>query len=305
MSVPFLKKLAVLMGLLVLLWVFYLYRQVPHEQKPFAGAVPAASQILMRQGTQSAKLLKKDGIWQVVLSTATAVDTDSVKMKNLLTGVASLQLEEEISDRPDREADYQIDDAHGTDITFADASGKTLAEGVFGKQAEDFRHSYFRFPQESHVYLARGVLSGDLGRSEASYWRDKQLLDIPEDKIQSIEINGPAFKTFLVSPKKDVWTLNQKPLPPGAADSLIGDLAHLHADDFVDEATAKGLSYDKLTWARVIVKGPASAMDLRFGPPDPKTKRAVVSTGRDTGFAWLSEASLNAILQKPSAFKTK
>ena len=51
-----------------------------------------------------------------------------------------------------------------------DSHGRALAEGIMGKQAPDFAHSYFRFPHQPNVYLAHGVLPGDLGKAEPHYW---------------------------------------------------------------------------------------------------------------------------------------
>src|SRR4029077_8900165 len=70
MSASFLKKLAVLTGLLVALWVFYLYKQVPHQSAPFEKAAPTATGVLLQQGAKKVQLSKINGEWKVQISTS-------------------------------------------------------------------------------------------------------------------------------------------------------------------------------------------------------------------------------------------
>ena len=95
---------------------------------------------------------------------------DDFKVNSLLSSLKSLQIEDEISNRPDRLSDFQVDDASGTEVVIADSGGKILAEGIFGKRAPDYIHSFFRYPKESRVYLSRGFGLDDLGKVEAEYW---------------------------------------------------------------------------------------------------------------------------------------
>jgi hypothetical protein len=305
MSATFLKKLAGATGLLVVLWVVYLYLQVPHRRTPFAQASGSVEKILMKQGAQKVQLSKQAKTWVVLVASGVSAPADDNKMKTLLSSLKDLQIEEEISNRADRISEYQVDDASGTDISLQEANGRVLAEGVFGKQAPDFTHSYFRFPHQSQVYLARGVLPGDLGKTEPIYWRSRRLLDMADPKIQEIVIEGKGFKTTLARTSTDTWTMNGEMVPPEPVDALVGTLAHLGVDDFVDVAAYPGLTYEGLSYAHVSVKETDATADIRFGPADPKTKRYPLSTGKDAGIAWLSEAAANAILLKPSAFKTK
>ena len=298
MSPSVLKKLAGLTAILVVLWVAYLYRQVPHERVPFKTAASSAEQILLEQGPQKMQLSKSGGDWQVVDS-GLRRPADEEKVKALLSGLKNLQLEDEISNRADRHPEYQVDEASGTHVSLQNSQGRVLAEGILGKQAPDFAHSYFRFPNQPNVYLARGVLPGDVGTPAASAWRRRDLIRMGESNIQAILIERQGLKTDLVRTSTDTWTLNGKALPPGSIDRLVGTLAHLQASEFVDERSASNLSFEALTFARVTVKGPNASVELRIGAPDKKLKRYPVSTGKDAGLAWVSDAAIDAILRKP------
>ena len=305
MSFALLKKLGFVAAFLFIVWIIYLYRLVPHEKAPFAKAADKAEQISLSQGNRALTLRRESGQWKVGLASVPFYAADADVIKPLLTNLKDLQVEDEISDRADRAADYDVTPETGFRVRLLDARQANLAEGIFGKQAPDMAHIYFRYADKPNVYLARGLIRGDLGRLEVNFWRSRQLIDIPETRIQGIVMEGKGFKTELVRASTDAWTLNGKPVDSVPVNSLVGTLAHLRADDFVDPAAYLKLSYDGLTYARIAVKGTDASVDLRIGAADSQSKRYPVSIGKDAGLAWLPESSAKAILKKPSDFKTK
>ena len=305
MSFALFKKLGFVAAFLLIVWIIYLYRMVPHEKAPFAKASDKTEEIVFSQGSRTLTLRRESGQWKVGLASAPFYAADADLVRPLLSGLEGLQLEDEISDRADRAADYDVTVETGIRVRLLDVRQAGLAEGLFGKQAPDFSHIYFRYADKPNVYLARGLIKGDLGRLDVNYWRSRQLIDIPETKIQNIVIEGKGFKTEFVRVSTDVWTLNGKPIDPASANSLVGALAHLRADDFVDPAADPTFTYDSLTFARVGIKGEGASVELRLGASDAKSKRYPVSVGQDAGLAWLSESSAKAILKKPSDLKAK
>jgi hypothetical protein len=299
MSLATLKKLSAAAAILLLAWVVYVYRLVPHEKAPFAKASDKTEEIVFSQGSRELILRRESGQWKVGLASAPLYAADAQLVKPLISSLKDLQVEEEITDRADRAADYDVTAETGIRVRLLDARKANLAEGIFGKQAPDMAHLYFRYADKPNVYLARGLIRGDLGRIEVNYWRSRQLIDIPETKIQHIVVEGKGFRTELVRVSTDAWTLNGKPVDPAPVNTLVGTLSHLRADDFVDPAADPKLSYDGLTYARLNVKGADASAELRIGAQDAKTKRYPVSIGQDAGLAWLSESSAKAILKKP------
>src|ERR1019366_6859501 len=161
--------------------------------------------------------------------------------------------------------DYDVTAASGIAIHLQDAKGSTLAAGLFGKQAPDMVHIYFRYPDKPNVYLGRGVMRGDLGHAEVNYWRDRHLLDIPEMKIQSVRIEGKGFSTEVVKTSTDSWSVNGKAVDPGLADALVGVLAHSQVDEFVDPTADSKVTFEGLTYARITIKGTDASAEVRVG----------------------------------------
>jgi len=314
MSFALLKKLGIAAGVLLLLLVVYLFRQVPHSTRPFAKAVDQATTIRLMRGDHGVELNKTAGTWwvQEPVAKSDQVPQNSSKwpaandtIKTLLDGIQAMQLEDLISDRPERQAEFEVDPSSGLRIVMWSTSSGLLVDGMFGKQAPDMAHIYFRYYDKPGVYLARGILPGDLGGVDVNSWRSHQLIDIPEMKIQAITIQGKNFKTELVRTSTDVWTMNGTIVDPAPVNALIGILAHLRCSNFIDPVTYPAITPESLTFGQVIVKSADAAVELNIGPEDLKSKQFPVSTGPDMGLAWLSEPVVHSIQQKPSAFKEK
>jgi hypothetical protein len=172
MSSASLKKLGVLAGLLVLLWIAYLYRMVPHSQAPFAKAETLAQRVALEQGPKKIELLKKGKDWQVSSGDgSSSYPVEECRVKSLLVALKNVQVEDEISDRADRAADYEVNAGSGTCVRLFDAKGTKLAEGLFGKQSPDSSHIYFRYLDKPNVYLVRGIIRGELGPVDIQGWR--------------------------------------------------------------------------------------------------------------------------------------
>lgn len=300
-----LKLLSAISGGLLLLWLVYLCKQVPRRQDPFAKSVDVAEGIILEEGPSKIVLKKEAKTWKVGLGEGPFFPAEEDRTQTLLSALKGVQLEDVISDRADRAADFEVNPESGTRVRLLNANGATLSEGIFGEQAPDFNHIYFRFPDKPHVYLARGLTRGELGGIELNGWRDRRLFDLPEAHIQAITIESQGFKTDLIRTSTDAWTMNGHTVDPSPVNALIGTLAHLRADDFVDPATHPALSFEGLTFARLSVKGSEKLSELRMGVQDSKTKRYPVSIGKDASLAWVSEHTLHSILLKPSSFKPK
>jgi len=306
------QVLGALSLLLIGLALFLFYRQIPRHRYPYAKSVDQAAGICLVEGPRGVQLNKRGEEWLVHAVTAPEVNVsdpagsfsaENDRVKTLLSGLKEVQVEDVISDRPDRQSEFDINVDSGMRVVLLSRSA-ALADGIFGKQAPDFTHIYFRFPNQSSIYLARGVIRGDLGRAVVADWRRHDLIPMSEAQIQSIHIEGKGFKTDLAR-SSDTWTLNGEKIDPAPVYSLLGALAHLRADDFVDPAADPHLTYDSLTAARILLQGAPSSVELRLGAEDKPKNRCPVSISPESGVAWISQNAADALLKKPADFKPK
>jgi len=301
------KILLVITGLLAFaILAFFLLHRPKHPQTPFISAVDTAEKITLQTGPARIELDRDGTSWTV--STSSGVErynADPDKIKTLETGLRNINVEDVISDRPDRAAEFEVNPESATHITVYGKNATLLAEGIFGKQVPDFIHLYFKFPGQPDIYLARGAIRGELGEPVLKGWRDHSLLNVAEDQILNLSIQGPGFKTVLVR-SSDTWSCNGKNVNPTLAWGMLGVLAHLKADDFADLSQHPELAAGKLKYAEVSVKlRDGSSHSVHIGLLDKKTQRYPVAVDNDPSVAWVVEGTVKSFLKKPADFNPK
>jgi len=298
---PLIKTLVGLTVLLAVLVGLYFYLQVPSRETPFLKAAGKATGVLLTQGNDRVNLLQDGKVWKVMTRSGAKYPANAEKVKTLLSGLQDLQVEDEISEGRDG-TPYDLGPTTAFRVGLTETGSSLMVGGDFGKQAPDFTHIYFRFPNRPAIYLARNLIRGELGETDVNSWRDKTLVDMPEAKVQSVIIEGRGFKTSLER-SSDTWTLSGRKIDPAPVYQLLGALAHLKADDFVDPSSATLYGYENLHWARITAKTNDRTVELRIGAEDKQAKRYPVAAAPDTGPVWLSEIHLKPLLLKPSDFK--
>lgn len=298
MSRRVLLALAATCLLLTGVWLVTLARGIHHDKAPYAAAMDRAQEIVLTQQDHRVRLYKDSQHWVVAPASATAVfPIDEERWRTLDSALRNAQLEEVISDRADRASDYEVDAVKGLRVVVS-AGGKTLVDGFFGKQAPDMAHLYFRFADGPTVYLARGLFKGELGGADVSGWRSHEVMAISEGQITGVEIRTKSFVTTLTK-SSDTWTLGHLPADAERVDLLLGAIARLRADDFVDPANPAGPTFTALNEATVVVSSSQTVTTLHIGPLDTAAKRYPVSTAAANGVAWVAQPRLAAILVKP------
>ncbi len=281
-----------------------LLRRPKTPDAPFAKAVDHAEKITLQIGNNSIDFTKNNTDWWVAASSGGArFRADPEKLKTLLKSLREVRVEDVISERGETAADYEINPESATILSLYGPNNALQASGHFGKQAPDFSHLYFRFPHQAAIYLARGAIRGELGLPEVKTWLDPDLLNIPEDMIQTVSIEGPGFKTLLER-SSNTWSVNGKKVDPTRVWALIGQLAHLRAEDYIDPAKAPQLSAGALTYASLSLQTQeGKSHRVRIGKKDTATQRHPVMVDEGSALAWVSENTVKMLLQKPSDFK--
>lgn len=285
------------------LWLVYMYRQVPHRQKPFANAMSKAGEIVIREPSGVLQLKKVAGSWKVVGFSDQVYPADNNKVGNLTSALISAALEDVISDNPASYPDFETTKDSGTHVSVNDSNGRILASGLFGKQSPDFTHLYFRYPDRPEVYLLRGVIRGEIGPVNVKAWRDADLLSVPETDVRFLQIQNPSG-TLSLEHSSETWTSGGRVIDPAPIYTLLGVLGHLKADDWVEPSTAS-IRMEALTFASVTLKTDKATSSLKIGPLDKKSNRYPVAASAEAGVAWVAADRLKPVFLKASDLKTK
>lgn len=285
----------------------YLFFQTPRHSFPYGSAVDRADQVVLKIGVSQVRLQRDGTSWKVDTGPGSAgVRVQDSRVKSLLETLRTARLEDEISDQASRAADFELNPESGTQITLLNRAGSSLADGLFGKQASDFTHIYFKFPNRPSIYLMQGVIRGDLGGTDMKAWQNKDLLTFPGSDIDAVLIETPKSRVYLVHKASDTWLCNDRPTLTALAETVTSALGDLSADDFVDTAQDPGLAVDKLTYAKITIQThTAQSYELHFGAKDSETNRYPVALGVGPQVYWLNERKAEPLFLPLSYFHPK
>jgi hypothetical protein len=288
---------------LVLAGLYWMHRP-RHSQRPFTASLDAAQKVTLQTGSTQIELIRDSATWTVSSGSKGPYKAESEHVKSLLNSLKEVQVEDVISERSDA-TEFQLNPGSATQVTLLGKNNAPLATGLFGKQAPDGAHSYFKYPDQTAIYLARGGIRNDLVEAGVNSWRNPTLLNASEDQVLTLLIEGPGFKTALAR-SSDTWSCNGRPIDPTPVWGLLGQLVHLRAEEFADPVQHPELAASRLTYATVILQQhDGTSHTLHIGPLDKKSTRHPVSIDADPNVAWIPEGIVKAILQKPSSFKSK
>jgi Domain of unknown function (DUF4340) len=164
----------------------------------------SVSALTVRKGAAAPVTVHKQGEQWTVAERAD-YPADVPKLKKLLLALSDAKIREEKTSNPDSYAIIGVEDpsqpgATGTQIELTAQNGKHAV--IVGKSAGE--GSFVRRAGEKTSYIVEPGISVE---AEPRYWIDTRLLDIPTDKIQSIEskpATGAAYSVHRVpaSPPK-------------------------------------------------------------------------------------------------------
>lgn len=188
---------------------------------------------------ETIELEKKDGQWYLVSPENYPAQENVVT--EIVTALLGSELEERISTRPDRFADYELDDARSIRFWAQTAGGKTAAAGKLGKQVPgSWDRSYFSPENTSDIYIVRGLPRYSLDK-RLSDFKSRLILSAPQDKISSIQIESGASR-LAVRYESGSWKVNGKAAKEDKIKEIVGMFAALEANDFAEpQETALGL----------------------------------------------------------------
>jgi uncharacterized protein DUF4340 len=182
-----------------------------------ASELNTVSSLTVRKGAAAPVTVHKQGEQWTVAERAD-YPADLPKLKKLLLALSDAKIREEKTSNPDSYAIIGVEDpsqpgATGTQIELTAQNGKLAV--IVGKSAGE--GTFVRRAGEKTSYIVEPGISVE---AEPRYWIDTRLLDIPTDKIQSIEskpASGAAFSVHRVAASQPKPTDNKSGGPSTTA----------------------------------------------------------------------------------------
>jgi hypothetical protein len=200
-------------------------------------ATPAVEVVLEKQGET----------WAMTAPVAYAANQPNIE--NLLKNFEKLVVKEQIADSTATYADYGLGDDSGLQVTAFAGEDEKLALQV-GQSGS--RGQMVRVGETDGVFTLDGY-SSYLYERPAKDWRDKSILELNPDEVQSLKLeNSSGIYQFVK--EGEAWKSNFKPAKPGLSlknfdsakvDDLVRAYKELKAFEFEDKKAAAELGLEE------------------------------------------------------------
>ncbi len=191
-------------------------------------------------GPTPASLKLENGAWTV----SGHVAEDS-QVKTLIDSLKDFHANDFVTEKPEKQAEYEVDDAKGTKATFTTSTGPGWSL-VFGK-APKSGGTYVRDAKSNAIFITKSAIAYQVKKG-ASSWRKKNIATAAVADITKVTVTQPDSVLTLVK-NGEAWQLSPPPpadfrFDPAAAQKLVQQLSGLNAQDFSDDAVTPVASID-------------------------------------------------------------
>ena len=247
MSARTLARLAMLLGVLLLLWggaALGRHRSdapaaTADRFRLPAPAIGAVDTVRIVKPADTVVLARRDSTWTVNghAASRTAVG-------ELFTALADTSGRPElVAERPASHTGLGVDSAGGTKVRLL-RGDSVVGEFIAGHRSSDLEGGYYRLAGQPQVYLVQGTLAGLLERG-ADDWRDHRIATVPVDSIAAIQVQRGA-RGYRLRREAKAWTLAPaSPVDSAAANRLRQAYGEIDAAGFASRAQADSARFDR------------------------------------------------------------
>ncbi|PIR43415.1 hypothetical protein COV24_02645 [candidate division WWE3 bacterium CG10_big_fil_rev_8_21_14_0_10_32_10] len=194
------------------------------------------SKITITKTDTQINIQKKENSWTIENFKA-----DPDKINTLLTNLSNIKISKTASTNKDNFKDMGIGETGYKLKIFYTDKEKTYNIGNSGYTPNSF---FINLDGVDTVYLAEGNLNSSIS-SDISFWRNKTVVDIPEDSIDKITVSGTT-SMVLTKDSKNVWRINEKEVPDDK--NILNILSSLKATTFLNEEEIKNFVNNKILY---------------------------------------------------------
>jgi hypothetical protein len=197
------------------------------------------SEILI-SGPKQVRLQRDGGGWKVENPAKPGLHpAEDNQVNSLVDAFAETKYGDLVTDRAERQADFDVDDAKGLRVKVT-AEGAAPIELVFGKAARG--GAYVRHAGQPEVFLAQTRFSG-MATRDANSWRKHAILALKADDFASVTVKPGGRDGYTLEHGADgKWALAAGTVAPAgfrldesAAGRPAQQISTLSAQDFIDD----------------------------------------------------------------------
>ncbi len=211
------------------------------------------------------------------------------QVRALLTDLAGLKASDFVTEKPERQAELEVDAAKGVVVKARTATG-VVRDVVVGKASKS-GGTYLRAAGSNEVFSATGGLGFQVHRALKD-WRDQRIPTIAVAEVKSVQVTPASGMGFTLVKNETAWKLESPPagfrFDAEAAQRLVNTVSSLTAQDFFEGAPS-----DALGATITLTASSGATKVLHLGPKRPDGTTALKIDGEAQGWmlpGWQAEA---------------
>lgn len=222
----------------------------------------------------SITLYKENDVWFLQDSLPRRANPEVIN--TTLNESVQMRAENVISQNPERQAEFQVDEENGVHVQFY-RENELLAHVIIGAMAPGYSHTYIRKPGSNDVFLAAGRLNYTYNRPLTG-WLDKTILSLLSGNIASVEFIYPD-NACRITRQDTIWTVSaapyekETPASEPQVDQFINTIINLQASDFQNASDSGLVDFDNLSMTMKISLFDGNQEILRFGAENTEGSR--------------------------------
>lgn len=194
------KKILMAFGIIAALLIVYALTSLK-DRTPGLPELPrwseGADEIIVEKAGERIRLFKKDGRWLVGEEGFPADVKVAEKMEEKIRDIVI----SDISSTAPHYERFELTPENAIHVVVK-RGGEILRDVYFGKRSSKTNHTYMRLAGRDEVFKASGVFSYDFSKKVDDI-RDKTMIDVKSDDIESLEIFYKGKKTVLSRVKSE------------------------------------------------------------------------------------------------------
>jgi hypothetical protein len=246
MSARQLARIAILFGVLLLLWGAAALAR--HRESAPATAdlftLPsikraALDSVWIARPADTVVLRRRDTTW-----TANGHPASTAAVGDLFAALSdTAPASELVAERRASHAGLGVDGAGGTRVRMF-GQGRTLADLVVGHRTPDLGGIYLRRTGQDVTYLVRGAMPAALDRSGAE-WRDRRIGAVPAESIATVDASR-GTRGYTLRRSHGHWSFaSGAAADSGAVAALLASYRDLEATGFASDAQADSAHFER------------------------------------------------------------
>ncbi|MBI5059455.1 DUF4340 domain-containing protein [candidate division KSB1 bacterium] len=207
-----------------------------------------------------------------------------------------------ITEKPEKFAEYQVDDSAGVKVRLSD--GNKVEEFILGRPGPTGTTTYSR-SKDNEVWEIGGNQTSTF-KKKPKDWRDKTITDFDANTIQKLVLRSPTETTTL-SFVDSTWKLESGATKFDAEKPLVERvtrlLAKMSSVDFADTLKTDAFNHAEFQLSAQLNTG--ESVDLRMMPTDTTANQYFVRKQGAASDFIIYKSTATALMKKPEDFKQK